>query len=349
MKKLTLAEKLARKAFEGAECQKSWSVHMAAFGPILEPAFAENYQARVHLTAALNLISSRQTAKGLEKLKQVQKYCESDADKAAFLFFLGVCFEMSGDRQHMLEFYCAANEYGHKFPMPYLKAGKAFLENHAYEPAFEQYRSAIRCYTATGLSEQDKIVLGSAWTNLATCLTMMHRYEEAGRAVATSRSLCSDAPGRAAVEAVLYALERDISQLEVCLTTVKNHAPDAYDAIKASTDGILAGTDPMFFAVQVDAENIAVFWDWFTHYSPKLLSLLQQEQYEQAMAPVGDSLLTAFPFLEEPPYIALGKNENGYVLELHDCYAVGIQNAYEKLLQACPESVKAQWQFVLVR
>lgn len=348
MKKLSLADKLAKKAFEGADCQKSWAVHMAAFGPILEPAFAENYQARVHLTAALNLISGRQIAKGLDKLKQLQKYCETDADKAAFLFFLGVCFEMNGDREHMLEFYCAANEYEHRLPMPYLKAGKAFLEDHAYEPAYHQYQAAISCYTATGLSEQEKIVLGAAYTNQATCLMMMHRYEEAERSLATSRSIYGDAPGRAALEAALFALRGDTEHLNTCLNTLKAQAPEVYEAVRESTDRILAGTDPLFFQVPLEQERIHAFWQWFGSYSEDFRSLLDQESYEKAMTPIGEHLLEAFPFLEEIPYVSLGKNQQGYVLELKDCYAVGIQHAYQSLLESMPEEIARNWQFVVV-
>jgi len=348
MKKMSLADKLAKKTFDSADFQKSWAVHMAAFGPILEPAFPENYQAKVHLTAALNLISGRQLAQGLNKLNQVKKFCETDADKAAVLFFLGVYFELSGDREHMAEFYCAANEYGHALPLPYIKAGKYFLELHAYEPAYDQYKGAAQCYTAKGLSDQDKIVLGSVYANLATCLLMTHRYEEAEAAVNTSRGLCADAPGRSAVEAALYALRGDRENLDICLSTLKDHAPDAFEAVKESTDRILSRTDPLFFPVPIEEAKIEAFWDWFAFYSPKLLSLLQQEEYEQAMEPVGSHLLTAFPFLEEAPYIALGKNEEGYVLELHDCYAVGIADAYEKLLAACPQPVLDAWQFAVV-
>ena len=66
MKKETFAEKLARKSFESAASQKSWHTHMQAFGPILEPAFIDNYKARVDLTAALNFISNRELKKGLK-------------------------------------------------------------------------------------------------------------------------------------------------------------------------------------------------------------------------------------------------------------------------------------------
>lgn len=348
MRKMTIADKLAKKSFDSPKFQQSWAVHMHSFGPILEPAFEENYPAKVHLTAALNLISSRQLAQGFDKLKQLQKFCETDADKTAFLFFMGVCFEMMGDQENMMDFYCAANEYGHSFYLPYIKVGKSYLSDHAYAPACENFRAAIDCFTAAGLDDQDRRILGSAYTNLATCLLMMHRYDEAQAAMATSRDLCPDAPGRFAVEAPLYALRGDRDSLDACLASLKAFSPEACESVTAIANGILAGTDPRFFALPVAQEQIASFWAWFKEYSAEMLKLLQEQKFEQAMTPVGEKLLHTFPFLEEVPYIALGRNDRGYVLELHDCYAIGIADAYEKLLRECPEDIGQVWQFSVV-
>ena len=81
MKKETFAEKLARKSFESAGVQRSWKVHVQAFGPILEPAFAEDFQTRIHLINALNHISNRDLKTGLKKLQLIEKACETDADR----------------------------------------------------------------------------------------------------------------------------------------------------------------------------------------------------------------------------------------------------------------------------
>lgn len=348
MKKQTLADKLAQKAFNSPKFQESWAVHMQAFGPILESAFAEDYQARVHLTAALNHISSRNLAQGLAKLKQLQNSCVTDADKTAFLFFMGLLQEMAGNQEQMLAFYTYANEYGHSFYMPYLKVGKFYLNGCMYDEAEENLRTAIGCFTATGLDEQSRIILGSTYSNLASCLTMMHRYDEAEEAISHSRSLYPDAPGRAAVEAVLYAIRGDRAQVETCLATLKGHAPAVWEGVKESTDKILALADPKFFPIPLDEEKIAGFWHWFTSYSTELHGKLDREEYEAALTPVSEKLLEVFPFLEESPNIALGKNDAGYVLELQDMYAVAIMEAYEKLLLSCPEEIKSQWQFAVV-
>ena len=333
-----LADKLAKKTFNSPDFQKSWAGHMAAFGPILEPAFSEDYQSRVHLTAALNLISNRKIGEGLKKLQSLQGKCKNDADKAALLFFMGVSFEMTGHQEQMLECYTYANEYGHRFYMPYLKVAKFYLSGCAYDKAADNYLQGIQCFSATGPDERDRLILGSAYTNYATCLMMMHRYEEAESALSSSRSLYPDAPGRSATEATLAALRGDQAQADACLELLKAHTPDAWEEVSRTVSRILAGTDPLFFPVELDAEKISGFWQWFAGYEATLQDLLLQEKYEAGVGTVAEHLLQAFPFLEERPYIALGKDEAGYILELHDMYAVSVIHAYKALLQSRPEA-----------
>ncbi|MBQ2854938.1 MAG: hypothetical protein IJE81_05640 [Oscillospiraceae bacterium] len=348
MKKTSMADKLAQKSFNSPEIKKSWAVHMQAFGPILKPAFAEDYQARVHLCAALNHISNKNLPQALLKLNGLQKRLVTEADKAAFLFCMGLFCETAGKKEEMVALYTQCNEFGHKFYLPYLKVGKFHLDTCSYDEAEASYRSAIGCFTATGLSDQEKLILSSAYTNLASCLVMMHRYGEAEAALTTSRSLCPDAPGRAAPEAALHAVRGEKEQVEACLSILSAHAPAAYEAIKKSTDKILAGTDPLFFAVPVEEEKIAAFWAWFADASDDLHKKLDAQEYESAISAIAGHLLEAFPFLEEPPYVALGKNEKGYVIQLKDMYAIGISKAYTWLLDACTEEILARWQFDVV-
>lgn len=348
MKKPSMSDKLAQKSFNSPEIKKSWAVHMQAFGPILKPAFAEDYQARVHLCAALNHISNKNLPQALLKLNGLQKRLSTDADKAAFFFAMGLFCETAGKKEEMVALYTQCNALGHKFYLPYLKVGKFHLDRCSYDEAEASYRAAIGCFTATGLSDPEKLILGSAYTNLASCLVMMHRYEEAEAALATSRSLYPDAPGRAAPEAALHAARGEAEQVEACLATLKAHAPAAYEAIRKSSGRILAGTDPMFFAVPVEDKKIAAFWAWFAAGSDDLHRKLDAQEYEAVISAVASRLLEAFPFLEEPPYVALGKNEKGYVIQLKDMYAIGISQAYAKLLDACSEEILARWQFDVV-
>ena len=348
MAKENLADKLARKSFESAAFQQSWQVHMRSFGPILEPAFEGNYQAKVHLCAGLNHISRKQIPQGLATLSKLDKFVRTDADKCAYAFFLGICCEMSGKQDQMVALYTMANQFGHKLYLPYMKVGKFYLGSHMYEKAETNYRAAIDCFTATGLGPQEKIILGSAYTNLANCLLMTHRCQEAEDALSTARSLQPDAPGMAAVEAPLYALRGEEDRVDACLDILKAHAPAVCDAVRESTGRILAKTDPHFFPMPIEHGAIEGFWDWFVGYAPELTEKLSQEDYEKALTPVGEKLLETFPFLEEIPNVALGKNEEGWVIRLQDLYFVALMDAYEKLLAACPQEIREHWQFDVV-
>ena len=347
MKKETFADKMARKAFDKADIKKSWEAHLSAFGPILEPAFANNLQARIHLTAALNHISSRNLPQALLKLKALQKAVDNDADKAALLFTLGLYSEMAGSREQMVAYYTYANQCGHRFYLPYLKVAKFYLECRMCREAEENFGKAIECFQAVALSDADRIVLGSAYTNLAACLTMQHRYDEAWTALENSEKIYPDAPGRAAAEAVLYALRGDAAQVEACLEVLKPQGEEYCDAVRKNTDAILARTDPMFFEVSVDGEKMDAFWKWFAGYREQMKKLLDREKYDEGLTPVAKQLLETFPFLEKIPNVGLGKNDKGYVVELKDYYAVAIAAAYEKLVAVCPEEIRDGWQFVI--
>ena len=347
MAKESLANKMARKAFYRNDVQQSWKGHMQAFSPILRPAFADNFQAKIHLTAALNHISKGNLQQAMPKLQQVQNFVENDADKAMLLFALGVYCETAGAQEQMAAYYSAANQCGHSFYLPYLKVAKFCLGAADYAPAEENFRKAIACFDAAALSDADKIILGSAYANLGSCLTMLHRYEDAWTALENSKIFCPDAPGRAAAEAVLHALKGDEAQVAACMAVLESHTPDAVESVRQSTAKILAKTDPLFFTVAVDAEKMAAFWNWFASYEAELKGLLDGEKYEEGLTPVAKELLATFPFLENIPNVGLGKNDRGYVLELKDYYAVGIVDAYEKLIGLCPEDVKSRWQFAI--
>lgn len=347
-KKETLADKAAKKAFFTEQFQKSWTVHMGAFGPILGPAFPEDYQARVHLTAALNDISRRDIHGGLEKLKKIQDRCETNADKAAFLFFAGLCFEMAGQQEQMLAFYKSAGEFHHRFYMPYMKLAKFYQQGSMYERAEEHFRGAIGCFEGTGLSDADRRILGSAYTSLASCQTMMHRYGEAEASLETSRQLWPDAPGRSAAEAVLYAALGQTEKMEASLSVLENHAPEAYPPVRDMTGRILAGTEPLFCPVPVEEEKIAAFWQWFLDAREDMEARMDKEEFEGILDPINEWLNDLFPFGEQELEAEILIEKEQFRLQLQDIYAVGLTRGYEQLLAARPEEGLDRWKFEIV-
>lgn len=344
MKKKSLAEKMAEKTFHSAQFQQSWAVHMGAFGPILEPAFADDCQSRVHLTAALNLISNRKIRQGLDKLKSLQSRCLTDADRTAVLFFMGVGCEMAGDQDQMFLLYTYANAYGHKFYLPYLKAAKYAHQHSDYVTAEENFRAGIACFDGRGLSDGDKVILGSAYTNLASTLTMMRRFDQAEAALATSRSLCPQADGRASAEAILYAAQGLREKTEERLSALTGQGL-AYT--REVTDRLLKGEDPRFKAEPVAREKVEAFWTWFAGAEAGLAHQLENNRHSQALSAIGEHLMPLFPFLEQPPEIGIGCEDGRFTVDLMDFCHATLEAGYQTLLENAPEGLD-RWTFRVI-
>lgn len=228
-----------------------------------------------------------------------------------------------------------------------MKAAKFHQQCAEYDIAFDGYMDAIECFDLENLSDQDRHLVTSAYTNLASCQTMMHQYDDAMLSLDLARRMNVELSEIHAVEAVLYALTAEKQKAEDSLEQLKNTVPALYETVKISVETIFDKTNPAFFPVEIDNIKIEQFWTWFEEYSLVLTERLNKQQYEEGMTPIAEKILAAFPFMEEPPIVALGKNNEGYVIELRDLYFVAISDAYEKMLCACPENIKGKWQFVV--
>ena len=91
--------------------------------------------------------------------------------------------------------------------------------------------------------EKDNVILGSAYTNFASCLTSLHQYKDAllARKKAESYPL---QPGAYATPVMLYAAMRDNEQFSVYMEKLKDQAPDLALQISRIAEEILNGTFP---------------------------------------------------------------------------------------------------------
>ena len=233
--------------FESAEfvLRQSWEAHRQAFGPILEAAFTENQQVRILLINALNHISRREVKRGMELLKEIHPHCIYDEDRAAWAFFVGLCFEMGGAREQMLEWYERAGQIGHRFYLPYLKLAKAAHAATQLEKAKGYYKTAIACLLEMSENDRDEIILGSAYTNLTSCLTMLHQYAEAEIAWKAAQQY-PDQPGADATAAILYAAMGNAEQVSEYIRRLKEKFPAWVAQTQQMTQQILSGTHPAF-------------------------------------------------------------------------------------------------------
>lgn len=225
--------------------RQSWEVHRQAFGPILEPAFAENQQVRILVINALNHISRRDIKRGMELLKEIQPHCIYDEDKAAWAFFVGLCFEMGGGKTQMLEWYEKAAAFGHRFYLPYLKLAKAAHGSAQFEKAKGYYETAIDCLLEMPEKDKDDVILGSAYTNLTSCLTMLHQYSMAEKAWQEAIKYPAQ-PGADATAAILYAAMGNAEKTAEHIEKLKEKFPAWVAQTSQMTQQILDGTHPAF-------------------------------------------------------------------------------------------------------
>ena len=233
--------------FERAEfaLRQSWEAHRQAFGPILEPAFVENQQVRILLINALNHISRRDVKRGMELLKEIHPHCIYDEDKAAWAFFVGLCFEMGGAKAQMHEWYEKAGEIGHRFYLPYLKLAKAAHSAAQFGKAKGYYETAIDCLLEMSENDKDEVIIGSAYTNLTSCYTMLRQYTEAEKAWKAAQQYPLQ-PGADATAAILYAAMGNVEKTAEHINRLKEKLPAWVAQTQQMTAQILSGTHPAF-------------------------------------------------------------------------------------------------------
>lgn len=234
MPKETLAQKLARRSFESPAIQKSWAIHEGAFGPLLKESFSGNYQAKIHLCAALNHISRREGDAGRKKLRELQKHLETPMDHSAYHFFLGLSHEAEGNSPEALESYrsCCAHEPA--FFMPWVKLAKLSQDAKEFTLSEESWRKAIALAPTDAMEAVFQ-------TNLCGCLTRMGKLEQAYAALMESRRLAPTMKGRDAVAAVYYAAAGDRENAENCLFRLEQDTPALLPGTKEVVEKLLSG------------------------------------------------------------------------------------------------------------
>ena len=187
----------------------------------------------------------REVKRGMELLKEIHPHCIYDEDRAAWAFFVGLCFEMGGAREQMLEWYEKAGEIGHRFYLPYLKLAKSAHTAAQFEKAKGYYETAIACLLEMSENDKDEIIIGSAYTNLTSCLTMLHQYPEAEKAWNAAQKYPAQ-PGADVTAAILYAAMGNAEKTAEYIDRLKEKFPAWVAQTQEMTGQILRGTHPAF-------------------------------------------------------------------------------------------------------
>ncbi len=342
-----LVETLARKATAAPKFQQAWSAHMQAFGPILAPAYADCYTARVHLINILNKIS-RQDVEGAKTTMETLKQscgCDTDEEKALWHFLEGLCGEVSGDVSVMVEGYMQAGNYHHCFYLPHLKIAKAAHQFGDFDVASREYCKGLECIRAMQPGEMRDRLLASALTNLASCLTYMHRCDDAMATLEEAKRTMR-LPLMEVTEAILLAAMDREEEMEAILVALAEADHPAYDEILDTCSAIMHGEDPHFHPIPADESAFAPFWQWFAENEAELLRLCEAVP-ERANQMMSERLLPCFPFEQKrhrrQAYVSVQSPE----IYFFDFYSRSLADGYEALIEACPAAIAARWEFFI--
>ena len=331
----------AQTAFESQTVQQSWRVHLQAFGPILEPAFASDPQSRIDLTDALNRLSRQDLQGAMDRLRPLQQRCETDADCAAWLFFVGMCFELAGDTENMVQFYTRAGEFGHRFYLPYAKLARLYYESREFEGAEANFRLAMECLDPAGELRQ-KMTLAGLESNLARCLLAMHRYDEALALLERVEEAFPKMKGVTDTRAMVYAAMGDEAHCAEALDRLRAGDAEAAGPVERAARAILDGTDSHYRVLPADEDRLAAFWPWFCSQESKL----RREDPEMLRQQLMQKLRPVFPDAAGTD-VAVRETETGRTVELATGCSRTLEAGLARLLALRPAELEPDWSFEL--
>ena len=349
-----LAETIAKKGFGTPKFQQSWQVHMQAFGPILAPAYADCYTAKVHLTNILNKISARDVNGARAVMETLTRSCGCDTpeEKALLAFLQGLCFEVTGDKMRMFSMYTEAGYHHHRFYLPHLKCAKFAHESNQLDIALVEYTKAMSLIRELPDSPGRARLLGGTLTNTASCLTYMHRYLDAEALLNEARQTGPVARIEAVEAVLLAAMDRE-EEMESCLVALAEADDPDYDRILDLVTNIINGYDPHFTAQPVNEEAVAAFWRWFAENEVHLLALYNQQDEElpeEFISLVCEHVEPCFPF-EHPP-VELGSVQDAdhpEVIFFTNSFNRSVNVGYGTIVEACPVDLAKRWSFTVER
>lgn len=339
----------ALKKTVGAKTDAAWSTHAQVFGPLMEDVFTDNETARVHLIAALNQLSRGDAAGAVKVLENsLKRHCKTDAEKTAWLFFGGLAYEALGQRARASTYWTTALCYGPTFYLVYLKLAKLAHADSLFGFAEQNYKQAIRTLEENPNEPKaghDRI-LSSAYCNLASALTMMHRFDEAEAALARSEVLYSQMPERESAKAILYAArgEKEKAETAAALFAAVT-SPFLADHLKKMTADILAQRHPHFHANDPEMISVYRFWAWFEARF-KEYRRTPAENQAQFAEEISEKLKSVFPFMERPIEVSVCPEDHTFFFA--DYYALTLSCGLETLFKRMPSTLKEDVRLVRI-
>ncbi len=323
------------------------------FGQIMEPAFVGDAAARFELVAALNFISRGEVFRGMSKLNKLFAFCSTDDDFAAWYFFMGTCCEKLGFSQRAIVMFTESAKYEPEFYMVYLLLAKCLHEQKHYEPALGAYSHALECFknkpqTDTLPAVREEPLIGSLHGNMATCLVMMRRYDDAEYELYEAEGFGYSPPLMNLTWAILYAATDRKQLARDKMSVLRDTLPEIEARSVLSVEEILAGKSPRFNLQKLEPEKLDEFWRWFESRQDKMLGGFQGAFGENPFNELNTKLKELFDCKSEQVLFALSRDAGKPCISFFDNYNLTFEIWLERLVDRAPKSVKEKWSFYAV-
>ena len=329
--------------FENENYQNWRKVHARAFGDLFENAFAENDEAQMCLTAALNNISKRNFDAAIPTLDMLEKIYSDEADEIAINYFKGLNYEMLGDEEKMTEYYEKLKSASDtpKFNIglhPYYRTAKFAQRDSECQKSFYYYRKALDFYNDAALSSHSLKIASDIVYQIATLCLYMHEYEECERFLGFSYLYDEEEnQQRDYVKAILHAAKGESDE---CRKMIEGLDSFLKDSCISKTEAIQSGTDPHYCTVLQDRSQYEEFWNSIQRDFQALKSTIMNGKIREAEGLVSQRLTEAMPFMNRKLDCKI-EEENGIILvKCKNYYTKSLIAEYDALFSKKPTKLR---------
>ena len=341
----------SRKISDGFD--RAWSTHSRMFGDIMEPAFADDKASRLELASALNLMSAGKHSTGARKLEKLFDACRADEDFAALNFFMGVCCEKMGLTDMATVYYGESAKREPEFYMVYLMLAKCLHSQRHYEAAVNTYLKTLDAILSRPKKDEVPAVrvsplLGSVHGNLASCLIMMRRYDDAEFELYEAQRYDYAPPQLLVTWATLYAATGRKAQAAEKMSRLREISPELEASSALSIREIMEQKNSHFAPRIIDGEKLSRFWDWFCKNADKLKLLAFGMPSPALMKEVYEQVSSIFDAVVEKPGFELGRDGIKARMSFFDNYNLTFELWLGRLVDTAPRSLRDDWSFYSV-
>lgn len=327
-----------------AKTDAAWEDYTNAYGDWMANAFLNQKKEKEQFLQALDSLHKNLPKSAVQILdSELKALCKTAEEKTTWLFFMGIAHEAMEQYAKAFLYFIAATEYEPESFIIQQKLADCAYREGLFGFAEYHYLEAIRL-----LKDESSPDYPILYASLASCFIMMHKYEEAEKALLSAEKTGSQTLEEEQARILLYVVRGEYEKADALFLNNKNIQEDRF--FRQQIDAIRSGTDEQFCTIDVENSEIKAFWRWFSTHLDHYLSILdadQSDEISQMTSEISERLKKVFPFFQRKLNVSAYKNQN-YTFFVSDFYAQALSDGLKNLLASMPEKVKERVHWVII-